>query len=54
MWRAGAHALGAYQPDDEPQISVSRDFLTLANDEQLDYFAARYTRGMVDEMEQGP
>ncbi len=51
VWRAGAHALGAYQPDDDPDISVSRDFFTDASDAQLDFFAATYTRGMVDEMD---
>jgi len=51
VWRAGAHALGAYQPDDDPDISVSRDFFTEASEEQLDFFAAKYTRGMVDEMD---
>jgi aminopeptidase len=51
VWRAGAHALGAYQPDDDPDISVSRDFLTGASEGQLDFFPARYTRGLVDEMD---
>jgi len=51
VWRAGAHALGAYQPDDDPDISISRDFFTLASEEQLDFFAAAYTRGMVDQMD---
>jgi len=51
VWRAGAHAMGAFQPDDEPDISVSRDFFTDASDTQLDFFAATYTRGMVDEMD---
>jgi aminopeptidase len=51
VWRAGGHVIGAYQPDDDSHINLSRDFYELANDAQLDHFAARYTRGLVDEMD---
>ncbi len=51
VWRAGAHAIGSYQPDDDKNINLSRDFFELAGEEQLDHFSARYTRGLVDEMD---
>lgn len=51
VWRAGAHTISSYQPDDDHQINLSRDFFELASPEQLDHFNARYTRGMVDEMD---
>ena len=51
VWRAGAHALGAYQPDDDADLRVSREFFESASPEQLDFFAARYNRGLVDEMD---
>jgi aminopeptidase len=51
VWRAGAHALGHYIPDDDSSCNLSRDFLELAGDEQLDFFAARYARGMIDEID---
>jgi aminopeptidase len=51
VWRAGGHVIGAYQPDDEPGLNLTRDFYELASDEQLDHLPARYTRGLVDEMD---
>jgi aminopeptidase len=51
VWRAGAHAIGSYLPDDDHKINLSRDFFEIASPEQLDHFSARYTRGLVDEMD---
>jgi aminopeptidase len=51
VWRAGGHTIGAYQPDDDHLLNLSRDFYEVASPAQLDYFPARYTRGMVDEMD---
>jgi aminopeptidase len=51
VWRAGGHVIAGYQPDDEPGMELSRDFLTLASDAQLDHFPARQMRGLVDEMD---
>jgi len=51
VWRAGAHAIGGYQPDDDSALNLSRDFYELASDAQLDRFPAQYMRGLVDEMD---
>ena len=51
VWRAGGHVIGAFQPDDEPGMNLSKDFYDLASEEQLDHFPARYMRGMIDEMD---
>jgi aminopeptidase len=51
VWRAGAHAIGSYQPDDDQITNLSRDFYELASDQQLDHFPARQMRGLVDEMD---
>jgi aminopeptidase len=51
VWRAGAHVIGGYQPDDGPEVNLSRDFYELAGPEQLDFFPARYTRGLIDEID---
>ncbi len=51
VWRAGAHVIGGYQPDDDEAFNLSRDFYESATPEQLDHFSARYTRGLVDEMD---
>lgn len=51
VWRAGAHALGHYRPDDVPGANLTREFLETASEEQLDFFPARYSRGLIDEID---
>jgi aminopeptidase len=51
VWRAGGHVIGAYEPDDDERMNLSRDFFETTSDAQLDYFPARYMRGLVDEMD---
>ena len=51
VWRAGGHVLGGYQPDDDPEVNLARDFFELAGEAQLDHFPAQYTRGLVDQMD---
>jgi aminopeptidase len=51
VWRAGGHVIGIYEPDDEPGLNLSRDFYEAADDGQLDFFPARYMRGLVDDMD---
>lgn len=51
VWRAGGHVIGAYEPDDEERMNLSRDFFETAEDAQIDYFPARYMRGLIDEMD---
>jgi aminopeptidase len=51
VWRAGGHVISAYEPDDDSQINISRDFFELADDDQLDRFNSHYLRGLIDEMD---
>jgi aminopeptidase len=51
VWRAGGHVIGAYQPEDEPGMTLARDFYELAGEEQLDHFPASYLRGLIDEID---
>jgi aminopeptidase len=51
VWRAGGHVIGSYQPDDDQDGNLTRDFYELAGDEQLDHFPAAYTRGLIDEID---
>jgi aminopeptidase len=51
VWRAGAHAIGDYQPDDDGECNLSRDFYTLAGADQIDFFPADYQRGMIDQVD---
>ncbi len=51
VWRSGAHAIGHYLPDEDASCNLSRDFYRLAGDEQVDFFAAAYMRGMIDQID---
>ncbi len=51
VWRAGAHVIGAYEPDDDTRTNLSKDFFETTSDAQLDYFPAKYMRGLIDEMD---
>ncbi|HEY5287208.1 MAG TPA: aminopeptidase [Solirubrobacteraceae bacterium] len=51
IWRAGGHVIGAYEPDDDRRNNFSRDYFDNAGDAQLDYFPAKYMRGLIDEMD---
>lgn len=44
--KAGAHPLIQYLPD-----GMSKEFYTLANDEQIKFFPARYLKGRIDEID---
>jgi aminopeptidase len=49
VWRSGGHVIGHYQPADEPGRSLIKLFYELADDQQLDFFAEHYHRGLVDQ-----
>jgi aminopeptidase len=51
VWRSGGHVIGAYEPDDDSHTNFSRDFYDSASEAQLDFFPARYMRGLIDEMD---
>jgi aminopeptidase len=51
VWRAGGHVIGAYQPDDDQDANLARDFYRSASVEQLEHFPALYTRGLIDEID---
>ncbi|HEY4451961.1 MAG TPA: aminopeptidase [Solirubrobacteraceae bacterium] len=51
VWRAGGHVIGGYQPDDDRDFNLARDFLESAAESQLAHFPGRYLRGLVDEMD---
>jgi aminopeptidase len=52
VWRTGGHVIGQFLPDDDgASYNLSRDFLDLAGDAQLDFFAASYARGMIDQID---
>jgi len=51
VWRAGAHVIGQYVPDDGGEFNLSRDFYEIANDDQIEFFASTYMRGLIDQLD---
>jgi aminopeptidase len=49
VWRAGGHVIQMLRLADSDPSRLNRAFFELASDEQLDFFPARYSRGMVDD-----
>jgi aminopeptidase len=49
VWRSGGHVLHGYQPADDTEYNLSRAFLEIASEEQLDFFADSYWRGLMDQ-----
>jgi aminopeptidase len=49
VWRAGAHVIQRYLPDDDASYNLSKDFYQLADAEQLEFFPAGYQRALLDQ-----
>lgn len=49
VWRAGGHVIREYDPSDDGDIKLTKDFYDLASDEQLDFFAGQYWRGLLEQ-----
>lgn len=52
VYKSGGHVIATYLPDDigfdKYKINMSKDYFTLADDEQLDFFPAKYMKGLAD------
>ena len=51
VWRSGGHVVGQYLPDDAEPENLRRAFFEIASEDQLDFFPARLTRGMIDDLD---
>ncbi len=49
VWRSGGHVLSGYRPADDAGTALSRAFYELADDDQLDFFAGTYWKGVIDQ-----
>ena len=49
VWRSGGNVVHGYRPSDDAEINLARDFYELASPEQLDFLAARYWKGLIDD-----
>jgi len=51
VWRSGGHVIQNFAPAQDERFNLERDFYELASDEQLDHFADKYQRGLLDEID---
>jgi len=51
VWRAGGHVLLRFVPADDAEFSFDRSFYELASDEQLDFYADKYSAGLMDQID---
>jgi aminopeptidase len=51
VWRSGGHVLNGYGPADDADAPLSRAFYELADDDQLEFFAATYWKGVVEQVD---
>lgn len=47
--KAGGNIILDYRPSDDKNFNLSKDFYDNANDKQLNFFPARYMRGLINE-----
>ncbi|HYC83496.1 MAG TPA: aminopeptidase [Candidatus Paceibacterota bacterium] len=47
--KAGGNVIPSYLPDDADRYNTGRDFFSLASEEQLNFFPAKYYKGLVDQ-----
>lgn len=51
VWRSGGHVLSGYAPSDEDGHSLTRAFYETADEDQLDFFAQAYWRGLAEQVD---
>jgi leucyl aminopeptidase (aminopeptidase T) len=51
VWRAGGNLIADYVTDDDQESNLTRDFYELAGEEQLAFFADKYWRGLIDQID---
>ncbi|MDA8068197.1 MAG: aminopeptidase [Actinomycetota bacterium] len=51
VWRSGGNVIKEFTPTQDERINLERDFYELAGDAQLDFFAEKMMRGLIDEID---
>jgi aminopeptidase len=49
--KSGGHIISDYRPDVDDNFNFEKEFLTLANDQQLTFFPDKYFRGLIDQVD---
>jgi aminopeptidase len=51
IWKSGGHVISSYRPSSDEKYALEKDFFLIAKDNQLEFFPARYLKGLVDEID---
>ncbi|NQV88228.1 MAG: aminopeptidase [Parcubacteria group bacterium] len=51
IWKAGGHVISGYRPSNDPSFNVDKDFFLYAQNHQINFFPAKYMKGLIDEMD---
>ena len=51
VWKSGGHVIANYQPSTDKEFKVERDFYAIAENHQIEFFPAKYMKGLVDEID---
>jgi aminopeptidase len=51
VWQAGGNVIQSLQMSQDERFNLARSFYEVASDAQLDHFAAKYWRGLIDEVD---
>ena len=51
VWKSGGHVIPNYRPSSDKDFNVERDFYIHAQGHQIEFFPAKYMKGLVDEID---
>ena len=51
VWKSGGHVISNYRPSNDEKYALEKDFFLLAENHQLEFFPARYMKGVIDEID---
>jgi len=51
IWKAGGHVISDYRPSNDNEYNIDRDFYLHTEGHQVEFFPAKYLKGIVDEID---
>ncbi len=51
VWKSGGHVIASYRPSPDREFNVERDFYAHAKGHQIEFFPAKYMKGLMDEID---
>lgn len=51
IWKSGGHVISSYRPSSDGDFDVERDFYMHTENHQIEFFPAKYMKGLIDEID---